>query len=73
MIDTNQILPHMEVIDNAGNHVGVVDHLDGEDRIKLAKNDPASGGQHHWIAVDTIASVDGKIQLNCPASQAYVS
>ena len=37
-------------------------------------NDPAAGGQHHWLAQDAIASVDGNtVRLSVPASQARQS
>ena len=43
-------------------------------RTKLRRNDPAAGGQHHWLAQDTIASVDGNtVRLTVPASQARQS
>ncbi len=35
---------HMEVLGSDGKHVGIVDHVEGPDRIKLAKSDPKSGG-----------------------------
>jgi hypothetical protein len=73
MFDKTQIKEHMEVVDQNGQHVGIVDEMDGDDKIKLTKSDPASDGQHHWIAVSSIGSVSDKVQLNCPASSAYVA
>jgi len=43
----------------SGEHVGTVDHMDGEKYIKLNKKDSADG-QHHWIPVDWVESVDDK-------------
>lgn len=62
----------MEVRGSDGVHVGTVDHLDGESRIKLTKNDPAAGGQHHTIALDDVASVDadGALVLKATAADA---
>jgi hypothetical protein len=57
----------MEVVANDGQHVGTVDHLDGSDRIKLTRNDPAAGGLHHWIPVSAIIEVDDKVHLGCSA------
>lgn len=57
----------MEVVGSDGEHVGTVDKL----VIKLTKNDPAAGGQHHIISLDTVGSVeDGKLMLNVPAAEA---
>lgn len=67
MIDPSQIKEHMEVVGSDGQHVGTVDML----AIKLTKNDPSAGGQHHILSLDTVASVTGgKLQLNVPAAQA---
>ena len=39
--------------------------------LKLTKKDPAAGGQHHIISLDTVAGVqDGKVMLSMPAQQA---
>lgn len=72
MGDRSFIQEHMEVVDQDGQHVGTVDHLD-DDRIKLTKNDQASGGEHHWITLEKVASVDDKVRLNCSADQALGS
>jgi hypothetical protein len=57
MMNTN-IREHMKVIGSDRQPVGTVDHVEGE-RIKLAKNDPQAGGQHHYIPADWVESVDG--------------
>lgn len=49
MVDASQIQEHMEVKGSDGKHVGTVDHMENG-RIKLTKSDPASGGQHHYLA-----------------------
>ena len=58
MIDASQIQPHMEVVGSDGQHVGTVDHMDGN-RVKLAKKDPAAQGEHHYLSMDMIDRVDG--------------
>ena len=64
MVDTVQIKEHAEVVGSDGQHVGTVDHLDGQ-RIKLTKTDPAAQGTHHYIHLDSVASVEGgKVKLN---------
>lgn len=52
-----------------GQHVGTVDHLDGN-TIKLTRKDRESGGQHHWMPLDLVASVDEKVHLSVSAPEA---
>jgi hypothetical protein len=63
------IREHMEVVGSDGNHVGTVDHLDRNDRIKLTKDD-SSDGQHHFIPTDWVDHVDNSVHLNVPADEA---
>lgn len=51
------ISEHMEVVGSDGEHVGIVDEVDG-DQIKLTKSDWAAGGQHHLIPVSEVESVE---------------
>jgi hypothetical protein len=69
MADASQIREHMEVVGSDGGHVGTVDHLDGQ-RIKLTRTDPDAGGEHHFIHLDSVASVDDKVRLNRTTQQA---
>ncbi len=62
MINASQIQEHMEVLGADGSHVGVVDKVEG-DRIKLTRNDPSSGGEHRYIEMDQVASIDGAVRL----------
>lgn len=64
------IKEHMEVVGSDGGHVGTVDSLEGESRIKLTKSDPASGGQHHFISADWVDKVDNKVHLTKSAKDA---
>ena len=70
MINVQSIKEKMEVLGSDGQHVGVVDHLDGTDKIKLTKSDPKSGGQHHIIPLAWVAKVDAHVHLNKPAKDA---
>ena len=70
MINTQSIKERMEVLGADGQHVGTVDHLDGKDKIKLAKTDATSGGQHHIIPIAWVVRVDDKIRLSKPARDA---
>jgi hypothetical protein len=63
MTQTDQIQEHMDVICSCGTRLGKVDRVDG-DMIKLAKNDPASGGVHHWVPLSWVDHVDDHVHLN---------
>jgi hypothetical protein len=63
MRNTSTIKEKMEVVGSCGNHLGVVDHVEG-DSIKLTRNDPNSGGMHHWVPIDWVESVDQHVHLN---------
>ena len=56
------ISEHMEVVGSDGAMVGTVDHVEGSE-IKLTKGSDKSG-QHHFIPLDWIASVDDKVRLS---------
>ena len=66
-MDATQIGEHMKVVSSDGQHVGIVDGIEG-DRIKLTKSDPASGGQHRFVGLSDVEQVrDGKVCLNSQA------
>ena len=70
MVDASQIREHMEVVGSDGGHVGKVDHVEGQ-RLKLTRTDPAAGGTHHYIHLDSVAGVEGdKVRLNRTTQQA---
>ncbi len=58
MVDKAEVLDHAQVVDVNGEHVGVVDHFEGDEKIKLAKSDPEAGGQHHIIPFSWVKEVD---------------
>ena len=69
MANASQIREHMEVVGSDGQHVGTVDRVEG-DRIKLTKNDPPAQGQHQYIPLNTVASVEqNSVQLNLTADE----
>lgn len=51
-----------------GEQIGTVDRVDG-DTLKLAKNDPQSGGQHRWVPQSWVESVDDHVMLNKSAAE----
>jgi hypothetical protein len=63
MASFSNIKEHMEVLGSDGQHVGTVDHLEGADKIKLAKSD-SNDGRHHFISVDLVDKVDSHVHLN---------
>ncbi len=63
MVAATDIREHMEVRAADGRHVGTVDHLDGESRIKLTKSD-STDGKHHMIPIEWVDHVDAHVHLN---------
>jgi hypothetical protein len=63
MAKAQDIKEHMEVIGSDGQHVGTVDHMEGADKIKLAKKD-SKDGQHHFIPLSLVDHVDAHVHLN---------
>ena len=56
------IKDHMNVIASCGKKVGVVDKVEGS-ALKLTKND-SPDGQHHFIPVGWVSTVDRHVHLN---------
>jgi len=59
----------MEVVGSDGQHVGMIDQVDGA-TMRLKRMDPASGGQHHSLPIDLVKSVDKRVMLSIPATEA---
>ena len=64
-----RIKDDMDVIGSDGTHVGVIDHVQGGS-MKLKKNDASSGGRHHLLPTDLIASVATNVTLSVTAAEA---
>ncbi|GAA5004510.1 MULTISPECIES: DUF2171 domain-containing protein [Acinetobacter] len=70
-LDPNSIQEHAEVLGSDHEHVGRVDHLEGQDQVKLIKNDEDADGQHHYIPTSWIQDIQNdKVILNISASEA---
>ncbi len=69
MADTSQIREHMEVLGSDEEHVGTVDHLDEDGRVKLTKSD-STDGKHHFIDASLIEHIDEHVHLNVTADEA---
>ena len=61
------IKPHMPVVGSNKGQFAVVDHLEGRDVIKLEKD---KAGQHHYIPLTWVTSVDDKVHVDRPGDQA---
>jgi hypothetical protein len=70
MVAPLMIKDHMEIVGTDGVHVGTVDHMDGVDEIKLAKDDADAGGEHHFIPLAWVEHVDAKVHLRQSAAEA---
>jgi hypothetical protein len=66
MFNQSQIKEHMPVVCSENGQFGTVDHLDG-DQIKLTKDQQ---GQHHWIPISWVTTVDDKVHVDRPGKQA---
>lgn len=67
-----KIRDHQTVVGSDGEPVGTVDAVE-EDRIRLTRNDPNSGGRHHYIPLTAVANVDHAVRLWQPAAEAMRS
>ena len=67
MLNIEAIKPHMPVVCSEGGQFAVVDHLQGMASIKLAKD---KNGEHHFIPVGWVTSVDEKVHIDRPGEQA---
>ena len=65
MVDATQIKEHAEVVGSDSAHAGTVDHTEGGNRIKLTRRDPNAGGEHHYILLEWVDSVESdRVRLN---------
>lgn len=70
MMFVDQVREGLKVVGSDGAHVGTVDSLSGQ-LLKLKKNDPASGGMHHYLDIGLVVGIEGDtISLIIPAAQA---
>lgn len=70
MMFVEQIKEGQNVIGADGGHVGTIDGLSGQ-LLKLKKNDPESGGAHHYLDLGLVVAVEGDmIKLIVPAVEA---
>jgi len=70
MVAPMMIKENMEVLGSDGVHVGTVDQMEGADAVKLAKDDPDAGGEHHFIPLAWVDHVDEHVHLKQAAAEA---
>ncbi len=61
------IKPHMRVVGEEGGEVATVDQIEGHSSIKLTKD---GAGQHHYIPLEWVTSVDDKVHVDRTRDQA---
>ena len=67
MINSSQIKPDAQVLCSKDGAFAVVDHMEGNDVIKLKKD---KQGQHHYIPLKWVTKVDDKVHIDRPGDQA---
>jgi len=70
MVAPTMIKEHMAVLGADGVHVGTVDQLEGRDQVKLTKDDPDAGGEHHFIPLAWVDHVDSTVHLKQSGAEA---
>jgi hypothetical protein len=66
-VSMTQIKPQMPVVCSENGQFATVDHVEGQDMIKLRKD---ASGQHHYIPTSWVTSVDDKVHIDRPGNQA---
>ena len=66
-MEASKIKPHMPVVCSKNGQFAVVDHMEGSETIKLAKDDK---GQHHYIPLKWVLSVDDKVHVDRTGDEA---
>lgn len=65
-METSKIKEHMPVVCSENGQFATVDRVEG-DMIKLTKDE---SGQHHYIPVSWVTSVDDKVHIDRPGDVA---
>jgi hypothetical protein len=72
MVAPHTIKEHMEVVGSDGVHVGIVDHMEGVNEMKLTASDEEAGGEHHFIPLAWVDHIDknNKVHLKQSGAEA---
>ena len=65
-MDATKIREHMPVVCSNNQQFGEVDKVEGSN-IKLTKD---QSGQHHWIPMEWVRTVDSQVHVDRPGQQA---
>jgi hypothetical protein len=68
-MNAQTIREHMPVIASCGKRIGTVDRVEGES-IKLTKSAPAAHGEHRYIPLEWVESVNEHVRLNKNSEEA---
>lgn len=66
--DISAIKNHMEVVTSDSTLLGIVDHVDANQTLKLTKD---RQGQHHWIPLDWVEDINTRVHLDRSSQQAH--
>ena len=69
MIDAQLIKTNTPIVCSEGSQFGVVERVDGAERIKLKKD---AKGQRHAIPMSWVTSVDDKVHIDRTSEQAML-
>lgn len=68
MVKASEIKPDMPVVCSLDGEFAKVDHMQGDDTIKLMKD---THGQHHFIPLSWVTSTEnGKVKVDRPGDEA---
>lgn len=67
MINAQEIKPDMPVVCSEDGQFAVVDHIEGNNMIKLKRDD---SGKHHFIPTSWVTKVDDKVHVDRPGDEA---
>lgn len=57
----SKIREHLPILGSDNQEIGTVDHLDGENSIKVTRDE---NGNHHWIPISWVTRVDEHVHLD---------
>lgn len=63
MVSPSDVREHMEVLGSDGGRVGRVDRVEGQS-VKLTRDSPEARGEHRFIPLEWVASVDQAVHLS---------
>jgi hypothetical protein len=70
LLRERMIREHMEVLGSDGIHVGTVEGMQGEDKIKVTCDDPGPDGADHFIPLDWVVHAEIKVHLRQTSAEA---